>query len=86
MIGRPILFLGYSLSDLNIRVMLSRLSELWGEREQHRPRSYLVQSTPNLVQEKVLDRWGVTLVVADEGEGDRENALVSFLNGLPQPI
>jgi hypothetical protein len=78
-LARPILFIGYSLSDLNIRYLLWRLHKLWDASPdaRSRPMSYLFLSRPNAVDELILRTRGVEPIVAttsDAGEG-----LVAFL-------
>lgn len=48
-LDRTILFLGYSLSDINLRYLLYKLTKLWeaSEYAAARPRSYIVLPRPN---------------------------------------
>jgi hypothetical protein len=48
-LGRTILFLGYSLNDMNIRFLLYRLHQIWHESaySSAQPRSFLVTDRPN---------------------------------------
>jgi hypothetical protein len=81
-LGRTILFTGYSMSDLNIRLLLHRLWESWREagQEDDRPPSFMFMTSPNAVQEAVLGRWGITML---SGDGkDPEEALTRFLERL----
>lgn len=81
-LASTILFIGYSMSDLNIRFLLHRLWSSWRRSgdESHRPPSYIFMYRPNPVQAAVLDRWGVTMMT---GEGDTpEEALMGFLTKL----
>jgi len=81
-LGRTLLFIGYSMSDLNIRLLLHRLWKTWREsgREKDRPHSYLFVHRPNPVQTAVLEQWGITVLTQDEP--DPEAALLSFLTRL----
>jgi hypothetical protein len=82
-LGRTILFLGYSLTDINIRFLLYRLHQIWNESPyaNAQPRSFLVTDSPNPVQEAVLHNWGVTSIIADDGESPSDR-LESFLRNL----
>lgn len=80
--GRALLFLGYSLSDINLRLMLYRLRNIWRDsgHEELQPRSYIFMPRSNPVQERILDSWGIAPIVgrgADEGL-----ALLAFLERL----
>jgi hypothetical protein len=76
MLCRTILFIGYRLSDINIRYLLYKLQRLWEWSlcSEKRPPSYLFLPSPNPVQESVLRRRGIVTLVAestDPGEGLR---------------
>ena len=78
-LGKTILFLGYSLSDINIRYLLYKLQKQWKETEfeKARPKSYIFLTKPNLVQEEILRSRGIESIVSemdDPGEG-----LIEFL-------
>ncbi len=77
-----VLFIGYSMSDLNIRLLLHRIWSTWRRsgHEKDRPPSYVFMYRPNPVQEAVLRNWGVT-VLAGEG-ADPQQALLAFIQGL----
>lgn len=81
-LGRTLLFIGYSMSDLNIRLLLHRLWKTWraSGREKDRPRSFLFAHRPNPVQAAVLEQWGIT-VLGEQSE-DPEEALLAFLTRL----
>jgi hypothetical protein len=79
-LGRTILFVGYSMSDPNIRLLLHRIWQTW-ENSGHkddRPRSFVFMARPNPVQEAVLARWGITVLTPESGERVDE-ALLAFL-------
>lgn len=63
--GKSILFVGYSLGDVNLRYFLYRLSQLWRAVPGGAPKSYLVVPQSNPVQTKVLQARQVETVVAD---------------------
>jgi len=76
------IFIGYSLSDVNLRYMLYKLNRLW-ERSQHqqgRPESFILLTRPNPVQEQILAKRHITPIVTEEdnpGEG-----LLAFLQKI----
>jgi hypothetical protein len=87
-LGRGILFVGYSVSDVNLRLLLFRLREIWHESGQAewRPRSYVLMTRPDPIQERILDALGVTPLVVSHRESESEAAaLVSFLERLGEP-
>ena len=76
-LGRTILFIGYSMSDTNIRLLLHRLWETWARsgHQQERPQSYAFTTRRDEVQEAVLGRWGITALTSrhdDPQEGLRQ--------------
>lgn len=81
-IGRTLLFIGYSLEDINIRLMLYRLHKLWDRTDfaHARPKSFVFLSRPNPVQERVLQERGVWPIVSDEEHAGV--GLSSFLERL----
>jgi hypothetical protein len=71
-LARPLLFIGYSLHDMNTRYLLFRLQELWQNSDcaSRRPLSYVLMSQSQPAQETVLRTRGVEpLVWADEDPG-----------------
>lgn len=80
-LGRTVLFVGYSLSDLNIRVLFYKLSKLWEkyDRVGARPKSYLFMTKPNPIQESVLENWGIKLI-----SGEIDNHKEALLNLFKQ--
>lgn len=82
-LGRTILFVGYSMSDPNIRLLLHRIWQLWEQsgHAEHRPQSFIFMAEKNVVQEAILARWGITLLNPADGE-DGESALVAFLSDI----
>jgi len=81
-LGKTILFVGYSLNDINIRLLLYKLWRTWtdsghGER---RPKSYIFLSRPDPIQEAVLAKWGI-ISLSYEAD-DPGTALNKFLAEL----
>ena len=85
-LARTILFIGYSMSDLNIRLLLHRLWETWQRSgyERDRPRSFVFMPGRNPVQEATLGRWGIAVV--SEEVDDPEQALLTFLTNIKDTI
>ncbi len=81
-LGRTILFIGYSMSDLNIRLMLHKLWRMWKDagREKERPPSYVFAAYSDPVRDAVLEQWGISVITSEHdapGEG-----LLAFLERL----
>ncbi|WP_376701813.1 SIR2 family protein [Mesorhizobium sp. ISC25] len=85
-LGRTILFIGYSMSDMNIRLLLHRLWQTWRRSgyEKNRPKSFIFMPQPSIVQEAVLGRWGIDMLTEDAD--DPEDALLAFLNELKDKV
>ena len=81
-LGRPLLFIGYSLADPNMRYLLYKLQQIWDSspHKNRRPKSYILLNRPNLVQEKVLGARGIDPIVW-KGD-DAGKALCDFLGSL----
>ena len=81
-LGKSLLFIGYSLADINIRYLMFRLQRQW-ETEPDltiRPKSYVFLTRPNLVQSQVLKSRGVETIVGDSA--DATESLANFLTEL----
>ncbi|MBB4018376.1 hypothetical protein GGR16_003423 [Chelatococcus caeni] len=85
-LGRTVLFIGYSLTDMNIRLLLHRLWQTWHRSgyEDDRPPSFVFMPHRDEVEEAVLARWGITFL-SQEG-ADPEEALTGFLEQLRQRV
>lgn len=82
-IGRGILFVGYSLTDLNVRYLLYKLHKLWTADRRvasARPRSYMFTARPNPVQEAILSARGIIPLVSESD--DSERGLADFMTLL----
>lgn len=81
-LGRSILFVGYSLTDINIRLLLYRLQKTWQSYGDLgvRPQSYVYMTRPDPVQRAVLEAWGVKTITADVD--DISHALPSLFGEL----
>ncbi len=85
-LGRTILFVGYSMSDLNIRLLLHKLWRTWRHsgREKDRPPSFVFTPTRDPVRDAVLEQWGITVLTNEEATP--EAALLSFLERLAADV
>lgn len=81
-LGSSVLFIGYSISDINIRLLFYRLTEMWGRSvlPSARPKSYVFTNRPNPVAQEVLGQWGIEMIVSEED--DPKKALTDFLQEL----
>jgi hypothetical protein len=86
-LGRTILFIGYSMSDPNIRLLLHRIWQTWERsgHKDHRPPSFVFMPSRDPVQEALLARWGIR-VLTPQGDNGIDNALVDFLSELRAKI
>lgn len=85
-LGKSILFIGYSLADINVRLLLHRLSRTWKGSGfgKHRPKSYIFLPRPNPIQNSVLAQWDIEVITGEtESPGD---GLRIFLEQLYQKI
>jgi len=85
-LGKTILFIGYSMTDLNIRFLLHRLWKTWNGSgyERDRPQSYVFMLRSNPVERAVLEQWG--LRVLTEKDCPPEEALERFLTKLAHAL
>ncbi|MCK1741192.1 SIR2 family protein [Bradyrhizobium sp. 139] len=81
-LGKTVLFIGYSMRDLNIRLLLHNLWRTWHNsgHEQDRPHSFVFMSEPEPVQEAVLSGWGIKVLSSRHGTPDK--SLTDFLQRL----
>nr|MBF0682259.1 SIR2 family protein [Pseudomonas sp.] len=82
-LGSSVLFVGYSISDINIRLLFHKLARIWDGRQNgaRRPASYLFLSRPNPVAEAVLGQWDIKVLCPDVDE-EPGQALLAFLRQL----
>lgn len=81
-LGKTLLFIGHSVTDLNIRMLLYRLWQIWKKSgsERDRPSSFVFMTRKDMVQDAVLENWGIT-VLHEDAENPHESAL-KFLRRL----
>jgi hypothetical protein len=66
LLGRSVLFVGYSFRDINIRVIWFKLMRMMKDiRSEDRPTSYIVRFSPNAVLEKLYEEVGIKSIVLD---------------------
>jgi len=85
-LGRTVLFVGYSLADLNMRLLLYKMQKMWKQSgyESDRPPSYMFMTRPDPVQERVLKSWGVETITRDVDAV--EEALPSLFDDLLEAV
>ncbi|HEY8578587.1 MAG TPA: SIR2 family protein [Beijerinckiaceae bacterium] len=81
-LARTVLFVGYSMTDLNIRLLLHNIWRTWrlSGCARDRPKSYVHMSERNPMQEAILSQWGLT-VLAGSGAPPQE-ALTELMEAL----
>lgn len=81
-LGKTVLFIGYSMVDMNIRLLLHNLWRTWrcSGFEQDRPSSFVFMAQSNPLQEAILAQWGITAI--SSSAADPEQALTGFLDAL----
>lgn len=81
-LGRSVLFIGYSLTDINIRYMFFRLANLWkkSSRGAPQPTSFIFSPRPNPIQEATLAQWNIKMLTS--AEDDPGKALIQILEKL----
>jgi hypothetical protein len=81
-LGRSVLFIGYSLSDINIRYLFYRLSRLWQAEGPacSQPRSFFFSPLQQPVQQAVLAQWGIDTIAVERPQPTQ--ALVEFLESV----
>jgi hypothetical protein len=81
-LNRTMLFIGYSLRDINLRYLFYRLHKLWDSspHSKSRPRSYIFLAEPNPAQEALFRRRGIETIVCQEA--DPGLGLQGFLQSL----
>lgn len=81
-LGKSLLFIGYSLTDINLRYLMFRLQRQWENEPEPelRPKSYVFMGRPNPVQTTVLASRGVETIEAETN--DPAESLADFLHSL----
>lgn len=81
-LGKTVLFIGYSMTDMNIRLLMHKLWRTWrlSGYEKDRPHSFVFMTSENPVQEAILSEWGLTIIRSQSP--DPEAGLTQFLESL----
>lgn len=81
-LGKSVLFIGYSLTDVNLRFLFYKLAKLWKSNRGGgvQPKSYVFTHRPNPIQEAILEQWGIKMLTSDED--DPQKALQEFIEKL----
>lgn len=83
-LGKSVLFIGYSISDINIRLLFYKLSKIWAHYADPsaRPPSYLFTHRANPVARDVLAQWGIRMLSVEDNHPDAGAALYHFMREL----
>lgn len=83
-LGKTILFIGYSMTDINIRMLMHKIWKTWqiSGHAKDRPKSYVFLSRPDPIQTTVLRQWDVEVISEDVDHPG--HALEAFLLRLHQ--
>jgi hypothetical protein len=89
LLNKSVLFIGYSFSDFNVRLMFHKLNQLYREANSDGPSknshdSFFFLTSPNIVRETNLNRIGVKTIVSDAANPGE--ALLAFLRELHQAV
>src|SRR5690606_14844752 len=83
-LSSAVLFVGYSVSDIDIRLLFYKLARIWRDRDYdaHRAASYLFLHPYNPVDCEVLGQWGINVLCSSDTGEEAGVALLSFLRDL----
>lgn len=78
---RPVLFIGYSLADVNMRYLFHKLAKVWSDPavKDSRRESFIFMVQPNPIEEALFNQWGITPIIDKCGNG---SGLADCLVGL----
>jgi hypothetical protein len=85
-LAKTVLFIGYSMTDMNIRLLLHNLWRTWQTSgyERDRPKSFVFMANANPLQSAILEQWGITAISGEED--DPQEALTQFLIALKDRV
>ena len=73
LLGKSVLFIGYSFRDINIRIIWFKLMRMMKDIPQEdRPSSYIVRFSKNIVLEKLYEEVGIKTIVLDPDNSSRD--------------
>lgn len=79
LIGNSILFIGYSLSDINIRYLLYKINKLWSDHDEVKPmKSYIFLSDSNPMKSILMSKYNIEIIKGNDNclTLDLENFLI----------
>lgn len=81
-LGKSVLFIGYSLTDVNLRFLFYKLTKLWNTNKGSgvQPKSYVFTHKPNPIQETILNQWGIKMLISKES--NPQKSLLEFLSNF----
>ena len=79
-LGKTLLFIGYSLSDINIRYMIYKLHKMRKQMRRETNIGYLTTFGSNDIQRTLLARWNIRIVDLDPEDDSR--SVAEFLESL----
>jgi hypothetical protein len=85
-LDKTVLFIGYSMSDIHIRLLLHHLWRTW-QRSGYigdRPKSYIFMTHRDRLQARVLEQWGVIALTSRDATA--EQATTHFLQMLNDKV
>lgn len=83
-LNNSILFIGYSISDINVRQLLYKLHHTWrkhGNGALNAP-SYIFSNTPNPIQKKIFASWETQMISPINHYDSPSTAICLFLEAL----
>lgn len=84
-LGKSLLFIGYSLSDINMKYMLYKLNKLWAAYNKSLPpKSYIFMAKPNIVEERVFKSRNILTIAGTKN--NLNESLENFLSDLCEEV
>ncbi len=80
LLSKSVLFIGYSLRDMNMRYLLYKIHKMRVRHSAKKHRSYVYFGSPNPIQSSVLGEWGVEVI--NGRDVDQSASLEKFLRSL----
>ncbi len=83
-LNSSILFIGYSISDINVRQLLYKLHNTWrkhGNGDLNAP-SYIFSNTPNPIQKKIFESWKTQMISPIKHYDSQSKPICLFLEAL----
>lgn len=85
LMGKTAVFIGYSMSDFNVRYLFYKISKLWEASPEAKSKSYIFMSAPNDVERDVLSNWGVERIFTED-HTDPKESLETFLQMIRDEV